>query len=262
MMRKHHHTNGVIFRGQKCADWNLDSSMSRLLRRRLPPQLREVTHVAKSNELDCGAILYESFRRRASSFQEPTAMSDNLLWARMQHHSGVSPLLDWTTSPFVAAFFALAEVVMAEPIEKKSGYAAVWALSFNRVAEVAKHNNVDFRYLRIEDPHNQRIVAQEGRFTFLEGPGAIDLLECKSSPQRRSFLKCYLLPWSCAEVGLMALKKMNISYSTLFPDLHGQAMYAAMSAAMPDYEGMSLPSKKLISPGQSQAPVRVSSRRT
>ena len=92
--------------------WPLDSSLSRYLQifkmdRRAWPEPE-------------GRIL-RVFKRKAHQFLEkPPDPDDDFQWlALMQHHGAPTRLLDFTWSPYVAAFFAL---------ERATGDAAVWGL--------------------------------------------------------------------------------------------------------------------------------------
>ena len=101
------------FRGHRKEAWPLASALSRYFRnfhidRRAWPQQE-------------GRIL-RVFKRKAHQFlAQPPDPDDDFQWlALMQHHGAPTRLLDFTWSPYVAAFFAL---------ERATGDAAVWALN-------------------------------------------------------------------------------------------------------------------------------------
>lgn len=104
---------GWAFRGQQDARWPLLSSLSRYLNAFVPDtstwQVREERAI-------------RIFRRKAHNFlRNASALSDDLrCLALMQHHGAPTRLLDFTKSPFVAAFFAL---------ERATSDAVVYALN-------------------------------------------------------------------------------------------------------------------------------------
>src|ERR1035437_9848006 len=105
------------FRGHRKEDWPLASALSRYFRnfhidRRAWPQQE-------------GRIL-RIFKRKAHQFLEkPPDLDDDFQWlALMQHHGAPTRLLDFTWSPYVAAFFAL-ERTLADGV--------VWAMNPARI---------------------------------------------------------------------------------------------------------------------------------
>lgn len=92
--------NSYIWRGQRCDDWNLETTLDRLVRNAKVPSARAMKF--RSAHLD--QFKYAARGRRG--LNPPLLDDENAWWALGQHHGLATPLLDWTTSPFVAAFFA------------------------------------------------------------------------------------------------------------------------------------------------------------
>lgn len=87
-----------VYRGHRKEDWKLESTFDRL--HRLHAQSTKDRRLAQHLE----AFKYASRGRRGSN---PARIeSENEWWALGQHFGLATPLLDWTGSPFVAAFFA------------------------------------------------------------------------------------------------------------------------------------------------------------
>src|SRR6202034_1120518 len=103
------------FRGHRKEQWPLASALSRyfrsfrLDRRSWPQQEDRILRV---------------FKRKAHQFlAQPPATDDDFQWlALMQHHGAPTRLLDFTWSPYVAAFFSL---------ERATADAAIWGIASN-----------------------------------------------------------------------------------------------------------------------------------
>jgi len=112
-------TGGVgkawVFRGQREFDWPLSTSLERTARGDL----------AKAENY----LRYE-FDRRAHLFVPPQMMpqGDVETLSLMQHHGAPTRLLDFTYSPYVAAFFALEEAA------QNGQSSAVWAIDLDWLA--------------------------------------------------------------------------------------------------------------------------------
>lgn len=178
--------------------------------------------------------------------------ADYLAWlALMQHHGAPTRLLDWTYSPFVAAYFAL-ETLLAD--REPNHEAAVWAVSgrlLERVEELFPselsslvkefghtRDGTIFRHLFLElnppvrvvgavSPFtlNQRLVIQQGVF-LCPGDISVSFEENLSALLTRSesgWLRKYLFPRSVLREALESLFRMNMHQATLFPGLDGYA---------------------------------------
>ncbi len=100
------------FRGHTDSNWKLEPTIERL---------RNLYKDSFRN--DAEKYVRTAFRRRAHHYlQFLPARHDELEWlALMRHHGAPTRLLDWTRSPYIAAFFALAEA-------KEDQESAIWAI--------------------------------------------------------------------------------------------------------------------------------------
>lgn len=226
---------GWAFRGEVSARWPLVSSLTRRLQtfcddRSLWP-LREERAV-------------RVFRRKAHIYlTDRSALQDDLrCLALMQHHGAPTRLLDFTKSPYVAAFFALEDAV---------DDAAVYALNTPALWSAAPQIDPTLTRERIDPrvPGNyerwfsgnrwpivwfgeplemdQRLVAQSGLFVL---PGVLDqpldrILQ--GYPSTQPLLVKYVLPHTLREPAMQALYRMNVTNASLFPDLDGLARSTA-----------------------------------
>ena len=106
---------GWAFRGELSAQWPLVSSLTRRLETYCED--RSLWPLREERAL-------RIFRRKAHIYLEDrSALADDLRsLALMQHHGAPTRLLDFTKSPYVAAFFALQNLVGTDPAVCAAGY--------------------------------------------------------------------------------------------------------------------------------------------
>jgi predicted ester cyclase len=222
------------FRGQEDATWPMESSLSRYLKKRVHKSLWEVQEER----------IIRIFRRKAHLFlQRLPAREDTFEWlALMQHHGAPTRLLDFTWSPYVAAFFAL---------EHAAGKAAVWAIRSRtlirqrlpphmperivdgvHVVSMDVNRNFERLYLPgtlpvvvIADPEmmNQRLIAQQGTFLI---PGRLDKPLERILPAFQDgdpIVVKFVLHAAVRDEAMREMLNMNITNATLFPGLDGLA---------------------------------------
>jgi FRG domain len=218
------------FRGQMDADWRLFSSLSRHF------LMAGVNRGAWSKQEQ---RILRIFKRKAHLYlSNPPDEDDSFEWlSLMQHHGSPTRLLDFTWSPYVAAFFAL---------ESATKTAAIWALCPPKLSEgsyrsarpgqkIAKRelgpwvqgnyeryflkNNMRLAFVGEPRRMNSRLIAQSGTFVM---PGVIDMpLDEIANP--RAMVKFEIDAQKVRKVAMGELYKMNINHSTLFPGLDGLA---------------------------------------
>jgi hypothetical protein len=223
--------DGWAFRGQADAAWPLLSALPRRLLQNDVPKDQWRQREERAIRI---------FRRKAHVYlPDKSALDDDLrCLAMMQHHGAPTRLLDFTKSPFVAAFFAL---------EKARGIAAVYALNTPRIWAAGPdfepsltRDAIDPRVPGNFERHfavnklpvvwygeprqmDRRLVAQSG---LLVVPGVLDkpldvLLEGYAHEQ--VLVERVLIGPDVRAEAMHELYRMNITQATLFPDLEGLA---------------------------------------
>ncbi len=222
------------FRGELHARWPLHTALSRYFRD---------YGIQKSAWCEQEGRILRIFKRKAHQYlAQPPAANDDFEWlALMQHHGAPTRLLDFSWSPYVAAFFALGRAI---------GDSAVWALNPAELSSREARNEPsrsritlpemdprkpgnferyflsgDHAFVWVGEPDrmNRRLIAQSGTFAM---PGVLDIpIEeiLSRYPEPENMIAKFVLSARMRETGLRELYRMNITYATLFPDLDGLA---------------------------------------
>ena len=229
-------TSNVIFRGHAKKKWKLSSRLERAFSLSIPVTHSNGNIVIKKIGKD---IWYENVQKDIlSKFKFLSKgiaginlenKNENEIWAIGRHNGLITPILDWTVSPYIAAFFAFNEQfqqfefnVKITPLFLKKGKVYVWALRCYSNLEVKN----EFDIINMPREFGSRLWAQSGLFTRLLTAKYFDIQSYLKSRGIAHYLDCYELPFNCAAESLKDLELMNISYSKLFPDLTGIAMDA------------------------------------
>jgi hypothetical protein len=230
---------GWVFRGQRRTEWELWSSLSRYLRDVGIP------------ERDWGEReerVLRVFKRKAHLLlTHVPEQSDDFQWlALMQHHGAQTRLLDFTWSPYVAAFFALEQATTTAAVWALNPYAKIWGEGLGNQAPGADcWRSVDLsrrdpeanvfasHYLPGKRPFvwvgnpflmNRRLNAQSGTFAV---PGIITQPLEKIAPTgtnlEDALVKFELPAGAIRKTAMWELFRMNVTNATLFPDLDGLA---------------------------------------
>jgi hypothetical protein len=220
------------FRGQADAGWPLKCSLSRHI---------EVSKICQQAWELQESRIRRIFERKSHLFLADVPNNDEIEWlALMQHHGAPTRLLDFTWSPYVAAFFAL---------ERATEDAAVWAINLPLLWAIHDKHKIDRVNVGDADPRNpeafkkyylpnrrafvwqgdsfrmpQRVVAQSGTFLVSSHLGMTVEEILARYPGEGELLVQFVLNTSKVRAEAMAaLYSMNITQATLFHGLDGLA---------------------------------------
>jgi hypothetical protein len=191
---RHRKSTQWIFRGQSNPEWPLTPKAGR-------------SPYSHSDDYE----FFEAWKRRAIEYLS-IAPKDDWDWlAIAQHHGLATRLLDWTTNPLIATFFAIQEDLDQD--------AAVYAYRSRRVLVTERIAPKDLRGVAKFRPRGvaSRIVRQDEIFT-VHGPPKLPLEESIRSDDR---LERVIIAKTLRKTLVFDLNQYGVNLNSLFPDLDG-----------------------------------------
>lgn len=205
-----------IFRGQR-KPWRLRTNFHRTGRADLARFLAE----------DIATLHRHLSARTRHLFDRNNADQNGAFFHLAQHHGYPTPLLDWSYSPFVAAFFAYRSIKNSDAVKARDTDRVrifqfdkqTWERTFNQVKKLTPampHFSV-IEFIAIE---NERMVPQQA----LSGLTNVDDVETyirSMETPKTPYLKVIDLPLRDRRKAMRDLSLMGITAGSLFPGLDG-----------------------------------------
>jgi len=220
-----------VFRGHRRFDWSMTPTLGRVTPNGI------VTRELAGRQL---SLFRKAIRGRIKDHSLLDDDQEDELWSIGQHHGLMTPLLDWTYSPYVALFFAFCKEDQLD--EDENPYRSVYILNKTFIAD----NDLcqDIRLFEPKKDDHGRLVSQAGLFTYSPHDATIEnkLAEILSnedvhgedfssaSEDEEAFIlakyicKIYIKNENQSDC-LKYLRRMNVHHASLFPDLIGAADY-------------------------------------
>lgn len=199
-----------LFRGHSDPSWRLVPTFDRMF-----------ANQSRSRRLLIADELLDRFTRALEGFSIPdeARKNDSLRLALGQHYGLPTRLLDWTESPYIAAFFAFNRTALWGAVDQR---VTIWVLdSENPIWST--HYGVEI--LDVPSFGNQRIRNQSGKFTLSKTPFSAleDYVQAHGDDRA---LQRYTLPASESTRALSDLDAMGIHHATVYPEIEGAAQMA------------------------------------
>ncbi|MFD0964288.1 FRG domain-containing protein [Pseudofulvibacter geojedonensis] len=215
-----------IYRGHQDSDWMLESTFDRYYRltlENLDENLLPEYDYEEYLQVHLENFKVNSIGRRINSTRK---LNDFEWWALGQHYGLVTPLLDWSKSPYIALYFAL-----NHPLPPSSNKRTLWVFNPIGFQKAYEQQNIKVSKIKVVDSpvdENVRLLSQKGKFTFT--PNGLSIENYIKMNVNLSGLKPILfridIPEKVREIFLLHLNSMNINHSTIYPDLKGASGYS------------------------------------
>ncbi|EPL3171425.1 FRG domain-containing protein [Serratia ureilytica] len=174
----------------------------------------------KTDSTSAEQELIKELKRMGASILPKNDLDDWDLLVIAQHFGMKTRLLDWTSNPLAALFFACNDW--------KKGDVYVYALDANRYLKEPQKGPFDTGRTQVIRPklNNPRIIAQHGWFTAHKySKSSKKFVPLEKNNEISESVQEIKIPEDTREKLLKSLDRHGVSSRTLFPDLEGLCKY-------------------------------------
>lgn len=169
----------------------------------------------------------KAFERAATGIRgsTPAILDTDQWWALGRHYGLVTPLLDWSESPYIAAFFSLTELLT----KMRTPHGIVYSDQKIAIYRLFHNDQLEGDGLRVLRPmvdELSRMHGQRSVFTWLDSEKYFELQGFLDNTGRGDLLTRVVISDQAVMDGLRDLRAHGIDYRQLFPDLFGAAKHA------------------------------------
>lgn len=205
----------LIYRGQRLASWGLTSTVHRTALVQSIPDLKGYADYMLPQVHDA----LEAWVGRSWKLNEALGLAEFL--AFLQHSGFPTPLLDWTASPYIAAYFAFEGVNHFSPQTENVAVFSFdqrkWSSTYKQIydfADFTPHVSI----LRPRQVGNHKLAVQQGCFTVTNIKDVERHILLNESDERK-FLTKYELDVRERPKVMRELSLMGISAIQLMPSV-------------------------------------------